>query len=153
MRVLYKLPPSLVDAAAAAIRDADEAILVEGYLDVLALHEAGVKNAVGVLGVGVTPRQLETAARFSPSRRVVLALDADDAGAVATKRLVDDVLPGLSDRAGVDAAVAPKWPGGAKDAADFVAAQRAGGSTDIAAAVAETIGAAVCWEDWEPEAT
>ena len=48
---------------------ADEALLVEGRFGVLALHDAGCASAVGVLGVGVTPRQLETAARFSPSRR------------------------------------------------------------------------------------
>ena len=51
---------------------------------------------MGVLGVGVTPRQLETAARFSPSRRVVLARDADAAGDAAVRRLCDDVLPTLS---------------------------------------------------------
>ena len=90
------------DVAKDAIHATDEALLVEGYFDVLALHDAGCANAVGVLGVGVTPRQLETAARFSPSRRVVLALDADAAGDAAVRRLCDDVLPTLADESGVD---------------------------------------------------
>ena len=107
-----------LDVAKDAIKSTDEALLVEGASDVLALHDAGCANAVGVLGVGVTPRQLETAARFSPSRRVVLALDADAAGDAAVRRLCDDVLPTLADESGVDVVVM-RWPDGAKDAADL----------------------------------
>ena len=137
-----------LDVAKDAIHATDEALLVEGYFDVLALHDAGCANAVGVLGVGVTPRQLETAARFSPSRRVVLALDADAAGDAAVRRLCDDVLPTLADESGVDVVVM-RWPDGAKDAADFVAGRRAQGETD--AAIAQTVrdlcAAATAWND------
>ena len=123
-------------------------MLVEGYFDVLALHDAGCANAVGVLGVGVTPRQLETAARFSPSRRVVLALDADAAGDAAVRRLCDDVLPTLADESGVDVVVM-RWPDGAKDAADFVEGRRLRGETDaaIASAVRDLCAAATAWND------
>ena len=137
-----------LDVAKDAIHATDEALLVEGYFDVLALHDAGCANAVGVLGVGVTPRQLETAARFSPSRRVVLALDADAAGDAAVRRLCDDVLPTLADESGVDVVVM-RWPDGAKDAADFVEGRRLRGETD--AAIAQTVrdlcAAATAWND------
>ena len=137
-----------LDVAKDAIKSTDEALLVEGYFDVLALHDAGCANAVGVLGVGVTPRQLETAARFSPSRRVVLALDADAAGDAAVRRLCDDVLPTLADESGVDVVVM-RWPDGAKDAADFVEGRRLRGETDaaIASAVRDLCAAATAWND------
>ena len=137
-----------LDVAKDSIHATDEALLVEGYFDVLALHDAGCANAVGVLGVGVTPRQLETAARFSPSRRVVLALDADAAGDAAVRRLCDDVLPTLADESGVDVVVM-RWPDGAKDAADFVEGRRLRGETDaaIASAVRDLCAAATAWND------
>ena len=137
-----------LDVAKDAIHATDEALLVEGYFDVLALHDAGCANAVGVLGVGVTPRQLETAARFSPSRRVVLALDADAAGDAAVRRLCDDVLPTLADESGVDVVVM-RWPDGAKDAADFVEDRRLRGETDavIARTVRDLCAAATAWND------
>ena len=122
-----------LDVAKGAIADRDEAVIVEGYFDVLALHDVGVKNVVASLGVGISPEQLERAARFSPSRRVVLALDGDAAGTAAVRRLCDQVLPKLSDEAGVDASVA-FMPGEFKDAADFIAHMRATGVDDAAIA-------------------
>ncbi|KAJ1452713.1 hypothetical protein M885DRAFT_526054 [Pelagophyceae sp. CCMP2097] len=112
-----------LDVAAPYIRDLDEAILVEGYFDVLALHDVGIRNVVGVLGVGVSAAQIERAARQCDSRRVVLALDGDAAGAAAVLRLCEGILPQLEAAAGVDARVA-LMPGHAKDAADFVTEAR-----------------------------
>lgn len=122
-----------LDVAKRAIADRDEAIIVEGYFDVLALHDVGVEHVVASLGVGISPEQLERAARFSPSRRVVLCLDGDAAGAAAVRRLCEQVLPKLSRDAGVDACVA-FMPGGAKDASDFIAGRRAAGADDAAIA-------------------
>lgn len=137
-----------LDVAKSAIQKTDEALLVEGYFDVLALHDCGAANAVGVLGVGVTPLQLETAARFSPSRRVVLALDADAAGDAAVRRLCNDVLPTLAAQAGVDVVVM-RWPDGCKDAADFVEGRRRAGDSDaaVARAVRDLCAAATAWND------
>jgi len=136
-----------LDAARDAIAERDEAILVEGYFDVLALHDVGVRNVVGVMGVGVVTEQLELAARFSPSRRVVLALDADAAGAAAVKRLCEDVFPELAEAAGVDAHVAAFSD--AKDAADFVADRRGRGHVDgaIADEARKLFDAATPWAD------
>ena len=59
----------------------------------LALHAAGVANAVACLGTALTQTQLLAAAALSPAGRVVLNLDGDEAGANAVSRLASqDVL-------------------------------------------------------------
>ncbi len=72
-RLLYGL-----DRARKPIRAADQAIIVEGYLDVIALHQAGFENVVSPMGTALTEDQLRLLKRFS--RRIVLALDPDAAG-------------------------------------------------------------------------
>jgi len=66
------------------IRTQDQAVIVEGYLDVIALHQAGFANCVSPMGTALTEDQLRMLKRFT--RRVVLALDADAAGEKATLR-------------------------------------------------------------------
>jgi DNA primase len=78
-RLLYGL-----DRARKPIRSADQAIIVEGYLDVIALHQAGFQNAVSPMGTALTEEQLRLLKRFS--RRIVLALDPDAAGQKAVLR-------------------------------------------------------------------
>ena len=73
-----------LDRARKAIRDRDQAVIVEGYLDVIALHQAGFANVVSPMGTALTEHQLYLLKRFS--RRLVLALDADAAGNQATLR-------------------------------------------------------------------
>jgi len=73
-----------VDQAKAAIAKAGRAVVVEGYTDVLALHQAGVEEAVGVMGTAITPDQV--AALSGMVEEVVLALDADSAGQEAMLR-------------------------------------------------------------------
>jgi DNA primase len=53
-------------------------ILAEGYTDVLALHQAGIRNAVGIMGTSLTNEQVETLAKIATTG--VLCLDADNAG-------------------------------------------------------------------------
>lgn len=67
-----------------AIRAQDQAVIVEGYLDVIALHQAGFNNAVSPMGTALSEDQLRLLKRFT--RRIVLALDADAAGEKATLR-------------------------------------------------------------------
>jgi len=78
-RLLYGL-----DRARRAIRDQDQAVIVEGYLDVVALHQAGYANAVSPMGTALTEHHLYLLKRYS--RRIVLALDPDAAGDRATLR-------------------------------------------------------------------
>lgn len=73
-----------IDMAKAAIAKAGRAVVVEGYTDVLALHQAGVEEAVGVMGTAITDEQL--AALSGMVDEVVLALDADSAGQEAMLR-------------------------------------------------------------------
>ena len=73
-----------IDLAKAAIAKAGRAVVVEGYTDVLALHQAGVEEAVGVMGTAITEEQV--AALSGMVDEVVLALDADSAGQEAMLR-------------------------------------------------------------------
>ncbi len=61
-------------------------ILCEGYTDVIALHQAGMRNAVGLMGTALTEEQVGELARMAQT--VLLALDADSAGqeAMLTRR-------------------------------------------------------------------
>jgi DNA primase len=78
-RLLYGL-----DRARKPIRAADQAVIVEGYLDVIALHQAGFENVISPMGTALTEDQLRLLKRFS--RRIVLALDPDAAGQKAVLR-------------------------------------------------------------------
>jgi DNA primase len=73
-----------VDLAKAAIAKAGRAVVVEGYTDVIALHQAGIEEAVGVMGTAITDDQV--AALSGMVEEVVLALDADSAGQEAMLR-------------------------------------------------------------------
>jgi DNA primase len=78
-RLLYGL-----DRARKPIRTADQAVIVEGYLDVIALHQAGYENVVSPMGTALTEDQLRLLKKFT--RRIVLALDPDTAGQKAVLR-------------------------------------------------------------------
>ena len=75
-----------LDRARLGIRRAGFAVLVEGYLDAIALHAHGVDSAVAVLGTALTPEQARLLSRFT--RRVVLNFDGDEAGLRASRRSV-----------------------------------------------------------------
>ncbi len=81
-RLLYGL-----DRARKPIRQADQVVIVEGYLDVIALHQAGYENVVSPMGTALTEDQLRLLKRFT--RRIVLALDPDVAGQKAVLRGLD----------------------------------------------------------------
>jgi DNA primase len=66
------------DLARASATKAGEVIVCEGYTDVIALHQAGFKNAVGLMGTALTDEQVGELARLAQT--VLLALDADSAG-------------------------------------------------------------------------
>lgn len=78
-RLLYGL-----DRARKSIRLLDQAVIVEGYLDVVALHQAGFTNAVSPMGTALTEDQLRLLKKYT--RRIILALDSDAAGEKATLR-------------------------------------------------------------------
>ena len=69
-----------------AIREKGELILVEGYTDFSALHQAGILNAVASLGTALTPFQVALALRFAS--RMIISYDGDPAGRAAAFRAV-----------------------------------------------------------------
>ena len=76
-----------LDRARARIAKEDRAIVVEGYTDVLALHQAGLSTTVAAMGTALTERQLRELRRLCS--RLYLCFDADKAGAEATLRGMD----------------------------------------------------------------
>ena len=85
-----------IDLAKAAIRKAGLTVIVEGYTDVMAAHQAGFGNVVASLGTALTHGQVELATRYADA--VALAYDVDLAGEAATQR-------GLLEELGPDQAV------------------------------------------------
>ncbi len=73
-----------VDLARSTASKADRMILVEGYTDVLALHQAGLRNAVGIMGTALTEEQVSELERIA--HVLELCLDADRAGQDAMLR-------------------------------------------------------------------
>ena len=81
-----------IELAKAAIRKAKLSVIVEGYTDVLAAHQAGFTNVVASLGTALTAGQVELATRYADG--VALAYDVDVAGEAATQRgLLEELGP------------------------------------------------------------
>ena len=87
-RSLYNVGP-----ARAAAAKAGTVIVTEGYMDVIALAQAGLDHAVAPLGTAVTEAQLAMLWKLAPEP--VVALDGDPAGMNAAQRLIDLALPHL----------------------------------------------------------
>ena len=84
-----------IDLAKAAIRREKLAVIVEGYTDVMAAHQAGFENVVASLGTALTAGQVELANRYADA--VALAYDVDLAGEAATQRgLLEELGPVVS---------------------------------------------------------
>ena len=73
-----------LDLASQAIREADAAIIVEGYMDVMIPHQEGYRNVVAPMGTALTEAHLKQLHRLT--RRFIMALDPDAAGINATLR-------------------------------------------------------------------
>ncbi len=73
-----------------AIRDSDNCFLVEGYADVLSVHQAGVENVVASSGTSLTTEQIRLIGRFT--RNVTILYDGDAAGIKASLRGLDMIL-------------------------------------------------------------
>jgi DNA primase len=78
-----------------AIRDANQVIVVEGYMDVVALAQHGVENAVATLGTATTPMHVTKLLKMAEN--VVFCFDGDAAGRKAAWRALEVSLPVLAD--------------------------------------------------------
>ena len=73
-----------IERARPAIAKAERAVVVEGYTDVIACHQAGITESVAIMGTAITPEQVRLLAAYA--EQAVLALDADRAGREAMLR-------------------------------------------------------------------
>lgn len=80
--------------ASSSMKEDNTLLVVEGYMDVIALHQAGFTSTVAPLGTAVTQEHLAQLWRLSPLP--VFAMDGDEAGVRAAQRIVDLALPSLS---------------------------------------------------------
>jgi DNA primase len=78
-----------------AIRDAGRVVVVEGYMDVVALAQHGVEYAVATLGTATTPTHVQKLFRLTDT--VVFCFDGDNAGRKAAWRALENTLPVLAD--------------------------------------------------------
>ena len=78
-----------------ANRDLDEILVVEGYMDVIALAQQGLRNAVATLGTATSDEHLKRLFRIVPS--VLFCFDGDAAGRKAAWRALESALPNLQD--------------------------------------------------------
>jgi len=93
-----------IDLARRSVRDSGTVIIVEGYMDVIVLHQCGVTNVVACMGTALTEQQLKILKPMTST--LILALDPDAAGKLATERgvkmaqqmLERNVVPVLSAR-------------------------------------------------------
>lgn len=70
-----------------SIRQKNEVMLLEGYMDVIACHQFDIENCVATMGVALTAEQIELIKRYS--NKIVIIYDADQAGVTATLRGLD----------------------------------------------------------------
>jgi DNA primase len=80
-----------LDQAKNGIGKFDQAVVVEGYFDAIALHANGIVNAVASLGTALSIDQVRMALRYSDSKQLVLNFDADKAGTNAAQRAIGEV--------------------------------------------------------------
>jgi len=103
------------------VSQSGQAIVVEGYLDALMCHQAGLANVAATLGTALTARHVRLLARYA--REVVLVFDADTAGQTAMERAIELF---LGQRLNVRVAVVPAGAGPegqeVKDPCDYVLA-------------------------------
>ncbi len=99
-RELFGLPQ-----ARQALRDTDTAIVTEGYMDVIALAQNGVGNAVATLGTATTPTHVQKLLRQVD--RIVFCFDGDNAGRKAAWRALENALEALADNKQVAFAFLP----------------------------------------------
>ena len=76
-----------LDRAKDSITATGRVVIVEGYTDAIAMHEAGITNTVAILGTALTADHLKVLSRFRP-REIISLLDGDEAGQRAAEKIV-----------------------------------------------------------------
>jgi DNA primase len=131
-----------LDLAAAATRDAKRIIVVEGYMDVIAMAQAGIREVVAPLGTAVTEFQLERLWRYS--NVPILCLDGDAAGQKAAIRAAHRALPLLKPGYSLDFVTLPEG----QDPADMI---QAGAAAALIAYLASNVRTTLSQLVWQAE--
>ncbi|MBE9066506.1 DNA primase [Leptolyngbya cf. ectocarpi LEGE 11479] len=132
-----------LDKAKGAIAKQDRAIVVEGYFDVVALHAAGITNAVASLGTALNAGQVRQLLRYTESKQIVFNFDADAAGIKAAQRAIGEVAE-MAHRGDVQLRIL-NIPDG-KDPDDYL-------RTHVADEYHALVEAAPLWLDWQIQQT
>jgi DNA primase len=77
--------------AVKSIGQEDCAIVVEGYFDAIALHQAGITNAVACQGTALTKNQINRLIKYTKSRQLILLFDGDAPGVEASRRTIESI--------------------------------------------------------------
>jgi DNA primase len=80
-----------LDQAKEGINKLDQAVVVEGYFDAIALHAVGINYVVASLGTALSLEQVKLLLRYSESKQLVLNFDADSAGTNATEKAIGEI--------------------------------------------------------------
>ncbi|MEO0756842.1 MAG: DNA primase [Cyanobacteria bacterium J06648_16] len=137
-KTLYRL-----NVAKGAISKQDRAIVVEGYFDVIALHAAGITNAVASLGTALNVGQVKKLLRYTESKQIIFNFDADAAGIKAAQRAIGEVA-NMAHRGDVQLRIL-NIPDG-KDPDDYL-------RTHVPEEYAALVEAAPLWLDWQIQQT
>ena len=108
---IFKKSKNLFSLNFAKNTGTDKLILAEGYMDVIAVNQAGFENVVATLGTALTSEQARLISSYA--KEVIIAYDSDEAGRTATNRAV-----GLLDEAGVQTKILDMK--GAKDPDEYI---------------------------------
>jgi DNA primase len=130
-----------LDRAKHNISKEDCAVVVEGYFDAIALHAAGITNAVASLGTAFSQDHIRLIMRYSESKQVIFNFDADNAGTQATHRAIAQIETLVY--AGQVQAKILHLPDG-KDADEFLKS-----SADAVEKYRQLIQSAPLWFDWQ----
>ncbi|KAL3781373.1 hypothetical protein ACHAW5_003929 [Stephanodiscus triporus] len=126
-------------------------VVVEGYLDVIALTNAGIKNVVASMGTALPVEQLKLVAKMrnsAPGGRIILCLDGDDAGKNAVERLCSsNILSNVPELSKNELFVATLSGGEVKDPSDFVTLA-GGGNKARMRFEEEILDNAIPWDEW-----
>jgi len=76
-----------LNSAKGPFREQGTAVIVEGYMDLLSLHQEGIRNVVASLGTALTPAQVSLIGRYA--RQAVLVFDGDESGRKAAQRSLE----------------------------------------------------------------
>jgi len=114
-----------LDKAKALRSETSEAIIVEGYMDVVSLYAAGIKNTISNSGTALTEMQIELIWKFFSSP--IICLDGDQSGQSAALRIAEKLLPLINENNKIYFSIMPKG----EDPDDFIKKNRKEGFTEF----------------------